>query len=119
MSPAEVDGARRVVIVDREEARGTLLARYLESLGWEAEVMKDPRRVVRRWAHVSPAPAIVLEIERNDPDAFELLGALASHALDARVVAIARRDLDLRAVPVRRALPPGSRFSLIAKALEE
>jgi DNA-binding response OmpR family regulator len=119
MSPARTDGPRKVVIVDREEARGHLLAKYLESFGWEAEVVTDARRVVRRWAHVSPAPAIVLEIERNDPEAFELLGALAAHALEAPVVVCARRDLDLRAMPVHRALPAGCRFSLIARALEE
>ena len=114
-----MSAARRVVIVDREEARGILLARYLEARGWIAEVVQDARRVVRRWAHVSPAPAIVLEIERDDPDAFELLGAVAARVIDAPVVVCARRDLDLHAVPVRRALPSGSRFSLIARALEE
>jgi DNA-binding NtrC family response regulator len=110
---------RRVIVVDRDEERGPLLARYLELRGWRAELVADARRVIRQWAHVSPTPALVVEIERNDPDAFELLGALAARAIDAPVIVCARRDLDFRALPVRRMLPERSRFALIARALDE
>lgn len=109
----------QVMVVDRDEHRGALLVRFLESRGWRAGLMVDPRTVIRRRAKRLSLAAIVLTIRDDDPDAFELLGAIAAHAIDARVVVCARRDLDFRSLPVHRVLPEGCRFSLVAEALED
>lgn len=119
MSAATVEPSPVVVVVDRDVGAGSLLVQYLAARGWQAELVSDPRRVVRDWFHARRRPMIVLRLEGDDPGAFELLGALAAHAVEAKIVVCARRELDLRAVRVDRALPVRCRFSAIASALDE
>jgi ActR/RegA family two-component response regulator len=119
LPPPATQPSRRVVLVDADERASSLLARYLEARGWTVQRVSDARRAVRQWGTAFDAPLVLLRIEDDDPDAFELLGALAARAVAARVVVAG--DLspdDARSLGVDHLLPARPRFSAVASALE-
>ncbi len=117
----ESKATRDVVLVARDDRTSALLGNYLESRGWSVTQVADPRRVVRRWgAAGAEAPLVVLHIDHDDPDAFELLGALAARALTAHVLVCAVGPIEgLASLGIDRVLAQPCRFSEVAAALEE
>lgn len=119
-APAFMSAERRLVLVDPDRSSSALLARYLESRGWSVQLVDDARRAIRQWGATVGAPYLLLNIGDDEPDPFELLGALAARALTARVIVVGALSLsDARLVGVERALPARPRFSLIASVLEQ
>jgi CheY-like chemotaxis protein len=121
MIPANVES---VVLVDPEGHTGALLGRYLESRGWSVTQVADARSAVRIWRAVAEAPLLVLRLDEDDPDAFELLGALVAGALPLRAVVCASPGLlgllgAVAPAGVERVLPSSCRFSEVASALDE
>ena len=119
--PAAELPSRVVVVVERDARAGELLGRYLASRGWSVVREADPRNVIRRWRTPHDGtPLVFMNVPPDDPGPFELLGALAAHALAARVIACVPDWIDgLGSLGIERVLAAPCRFSEIAEALEE
>jgi CheY-like chemotaxis protein len=112
--------SRRVVIVDPDSRATALLVPYLESRGWSVQAVDSARRAIRQWGTVLGAPLLVVKLEDDHPDTFELLAALAARAIHARVVVVGRLPYeDARMLAVERVLEAPYRFSDLAAVLEE
>jgi DNA-binding response OmpR family regulator len=124
-------GARRapsrqdVLVVDPDERASALLRRYLEARGWSVDV-RAARAAVRQWGTTLVATNLLLTLEDDDPDAFELLASVAARAVEARVIVCASASLGValpassaRALGVERVLCPHPSFSELARILDE
>ena len=112
-----------VVLVDPDERASLLLRVYLESHGWEVTGFADARSAVRRWGDTLVAPLVVLKLDDDDPDGFELLAALQSKAPLVRVVvcvppSLAGEIWTGMSLGIERVLPASCRFSELAEVLE-
>lgn len=115
---------RTVLLVLRNDDERALLRWFLESRAWKV-LVADTSRVVRQWSDGQRAPFIVLKLDDDDPDAFELLGALAAKTIDAQMVVCVAATLaeDITAAEAAllgiERLLVGFKFAELVRALEE
>jgi CheY-like chemotaxis protein len=116
--PAPTDA--RVTLVDSDARASALLGRYLGALGWSVTHVPDARRALRQWGSAMSAPFLLLKLDEDDPDAFELLAAVAARAMNVSVVACTSvlSPEDAEAMGIRRVLGARPRLSEVAQALE-
>lgn len=115
-----IEHPRNVTLVVRDPRRALLLAAYLRAHGWLVTEADDGRRVLRQWTAEKRTPFLVLDLDESDPDGFELLAAIAAHALESRVVVCLRHAelSELRSLGVERVIGAPGRFADILAALE-
>lgn len=121
--PPPAASKHAVILVDPDERASLLLRFYLESHGWEVVGTADPRSAMRRWGGSLVAPIVVLRLDDDDPDGFELLGALQAHGPAVRVVVCVPPNLagevwSGMSSGIARVLPSPCRFSELAAVLE-
>jgi CheY-like chemotaxis protein len=116
--PATSDA--RVILVDCDPRASALLGRYLGELGWTVTYAPDARRALRQSGGALSAPFLVLKLDEDDPDAFELLAAVAARAMRVSVIACTHVLLpeDAEVMGICRVLGARPRFSEVAHALE-
>ena len=112
---------RSVFLVNQDERANAVLASYLEARGWRVSHFSNARCVIRKRAtDLGAPPIVVLQLDEDDTDSFELLGALAAGVFAARVIVCARGTIEgLASLGVERVLASPYRFSDLAAALEE
>jgi ActR/RegA family two-component response regulator len=119
VTPASFD--RRVVLVNSDDRARALLDRYLTVRGWAVLHVTNARQALRMWGPGMRAPFLVLHLEAEEPDSFELLAALAGHAIEVRVLVCSDvlSEEAAQSLGIERVLALRPRLSEIEEALED
>jgi DNA-binding response OmpR family regulator len=123
-APAQA-ASRKVLVVHRDASYRRTLAAYLTTQGFEPIARESGREALRDAGEIAP-DAIMMDLDGDEYDEFELLACLAS--LPRRVPVIVCTPYEsshgpeqtvLRELGVRQVLPRPCRFELIVRALRE
>lgn len=115
----------KVLIVHRDASYRRTLAAYLSTQGFEAIPREFGREALRDVAEIEP-DVVLMDLDGDDYDEFELLACLASSPRRVHVIVCTPYDSShgpehavLSELGVRHVLPRPCRFELIVRALAE
>jgi two-component system, response regulator len=115
----------KVLVVHRDASYRRTLAAYLTTQGFEPIVCESGREALREASEIA-LEAIMMDLDGDDYDEFELLACLASAPRRVPVIVCTPYESShgpeqavLRELGVRQVLPRPCRFELIVRALRE